>query len=64
MAVWDGLGRVERYPLGDIDETWTLEIRSGKRGKDDGQRQACGREGQCEPSIEAGSDGKGVGRGV
>lgn len=59
----DGLGRVERYPLGDIDETWTLEIRSGKRGKD-GQRQACGREGQCEPRIEAGCDGKGVGRGV
>jgi hypothetical protein len=62
--VWDGLGRVERYPLGDIDETWTLEIRNGKRGKDDGQRQACGREGQCEPSIEAGCDGKDDRRGV
>ena len=24
-----------RCPLGHIDETWTLEIRSGKRGKDD-----------------------------
>lgn len=28
---------VSAYPLADTDETWTLEIRSGRRGKDDGR---------------------------
>jgi len=27
-----GVSRQVRYALGKMDETWTLEIRSGKRG--------------------------------
>lgn len=34
----DDLGR----GVQDIDETWTLEIRSGKRGKDDGMDRPAG----------------------